>query len=196
MALDLSNYVDVPTRLRLALEAFPDLRITELPPTLVVDGQFVSVTVTVHRTPDDPVPVTATAWEPFPGKTPYTRDSEMMNASTSALGRALGFMGFGLGASIATSDEVLNRVTDRVHSPSTSREAGTGSGRTYQEPDPAGPMPRPSSKAASDPQKRLIRRLLQEKDYTIEDGLDVDTLTMSDAMALIDLLKAQPEVVR
>ena len=103
-----ADYVDVATRLTEAFTKYPDLRIVEHTPRLVDAGGalFVEVAVTVHRQADDPVPCTAHAWEPFPGKTGFVRDSEMMNASTSAVGRALGLMGFGAKKSIASADEV------------------------------------------------------------------------------------------
>ena len=186
--MNLDSYVDVSTRLSLALGKFPELRISESNPVIVKadQGNFVQVTTTVWRTPEDPIPARATAWEPIPGRTPFTRDSEMMNASTSALGRALGLMGFGIVGSIASADEVRNRVPQAPV-----REAGPV---VREESDPEGQIERPrSTKAASDPQKRLIRRLLAERSYDF-DG-DVETLTMGDAIELIDILK-QLEPIR
>lgn len=109
--MQLDNYIDVPTRLRLALTTHPELRILEQQPEVITigDRHYVQVTVTVYRSPDDPLPCTATAWEPWPGRTSFTKESEMMNCSTSALGRALGFMGFGLTTSLASRDEVAHR---------------------------------------------------------------------------------------
>jgi len=107
--MDLSNYVDVPTRFAAALERWPELRIMENRPEIVtIDGKtFISVTMQAWRTPDDPIPCQATCYEPFPGKTSFTRDSEQMNASTSALGRVLGLMmSFG---KLASFEEVRNR---------------------------------------------------------------------------------------
>jgi hypothetical protein len=61
------------------------------------------------RTPDDPQPCQATCFEPFPGKTSFTRDSEQMNASTSCLGRLAGLMmSF---PKMASLEEVQNRQT-------------------------------------------------------------------------------------
>ena len=111
MAFDktsLNSYVDVAARLALAYERWPELRLVEQAPIVVdMDGhKFIQITITAWRTPDDPVPCTASAWEPFPGTTPYTRNSEMMNCSTSAAGRVLGLMGIGSKASISSADEV------------------------------------------------------------------------------------------
>jgi hypothetical protein len=112
----LDGYVTVNERLRQAMELWPDMCVTETQPRVVEVGQatFIEVAVTVHRAPDDPIPTTAHAWEPIPGKTPYTRDSEMMNASTSALGRALGMMGIGTTSSLSSADEVIARQYDQA----------------------------------------------------------------------------------
>jgi hypothetical protein len=111
MAFDLSEYVDVKTRLKQALATFPQLRIVEHRPeiTQVGDQLFIECSVTVSRDPDDPIPVTAYMFEPYPGRTTFTKLSEQANGATSALGRALGYMGFGIDKSIATSNEVLGR---------------------------------------------------------------------------------------
>lgn len=111
MSYDLSDYVDVKTRLTQALAKYPDLRITEHRPVHVQVGEqlFIECAVTVARDPDDPVPVTAYMYEPFPGRTPYTKLSEQANGATSALGRALGYMGFGISTSLASANEVRNR---------------------------------------------------------------------------------------
>ena len=108
MAVNLDNYVDVPSRLRLALQQYPMLRVQELPVELVdwPGGAVLLCTVKVWRDPDDPHPAIATATEAIPGRTPYTKGSELMNGMTSALGRALGYMGFGINHSIASANEV------------------------------------------------------------------------------------------
>ena len=108
---NLGDYVDVPTRLAEALKRWPDLRIQETKPIIVtVDSQqYVEISCTVWRDLDDLIPMIAYCWEPIPGRTPYTKGSEMMNASTSCLGRALGFLGMGIGKSIASRNEVQAR---------------------------------------------------------------------------------------
>ena len=110
-AFNLGDYVDVPTRLAEALKRWPNLRIQETRPVIVtVDNQaYVEISCTVWRDDTDPLPTTAYCWEPIPGRTPYTKGSEMMNASTSCLGRALGFLGMGIGKSIASRNEIQAR---------------------------------------------------------------------------------------
>lgn len=120
MAFDMSNYVDVAERLKLALEKWGEgLRIQCDPPKVVTinDRTFIEVTTRAWRTPDDPLPSVATAWEPFPGQTTFTKNSEMMNCETSSLGRCLGMMGVGVRNSIATSNEVRNRQNDQEEHP-------------------------------------------------------------------------------
>jgi hypothetical protein len=111
VAFDLSEYVDVKTRLKQALALYPQLRIVEHRPeiTQVGDQLFIECSVTVSRDPDDPIPVTAYIFEPYPGKTSFTKNSEQANGATSVLGRALGYMGLGIDKSIASSNEVLGR---------------------------------------------------------------------------------------
>lgn len=111
--MDLTNYVDVPERFKQALAKWPDLRIMEKRPEIITIGDktFISVTMQAWRTPDDPIPAQATCFEPFPGKTSFTRDSEQMNASTSCLGRVLGLM-MSFGTKMASAEEVRNRQPD------------------------------------------------------------------------------------
>lgn len=113
MTFSMDDYVPVVDRLAQAYERWPELRLWEDPAQVVViDGQsFVASTVTAHRSPDDSHPAQATAWEPFPGRTSFTKNSEMMNAATSAVGRVLALMGIAAKKSIASRDEVRNRQT-------------------------------------------------------------------------------------
>jgi hypothetical protein len=129
--MDLSNYVDVATRLKLALDKWPDLRVQETGRELleVGDKLYLVCTVTAWRSADDLIPSIASAWEPLPGVTPYTRNSELMVGFTSALGRALGYMGIGIQSSIASANEVQARRSDGEGptSPQEPRRAPVGS---------------------------------------------------------------------
>jgi hypothetical protein len=88
---DLSNYKTVEERITEAKALFPQGRFqTELlvlPPGLA--EKYVAVKARFFRHHDDPTPGEGVAWETVPGKTPYTKDSELQNAETSAWGRAL-----------------------------------------------------------------------------------------------------------
>ena len=101
--MNLDGYVTVNERLKLALAKYPDLRVEELPFDIVeIGGQTnLHCTIRVYTTPDDTRPVLGSVLEPIPGRTPYTRNSELMVGMTSALGRALGYLGFGIDKGIA-----------------------------------------------------------------------------------------------
>jgi len=109
MGFSLDNYVDVATRLRLAFEKYPDLRIQETAREVIEmpdKSCFIRCTVTVWRDANDPIPVIASACELYPGRTPYTKNSESEVGFTSALGRALAFAGFSGNKALASRDEV------------------------------------------------------------------------------------------
>lgn len=113
-APDLSNYVDVATRIKLLTEKYPGACINCTAPKIIEVAGHTFIEVTAHidtnaTSDENSRTATASAWEPFPGKTPYTRDSEMMNAETSAIGRAIGALGIGLTGSMASQNEVANR---------------------------------------------------------------------------------------
>ena len=106
---NLDNYVDVPTRLTAALKKYPDLRIQETGREIIEmpdKSCFIRCTVTVWRDATDQIPAIASACEVYPGRTPFTKMSENEVGFTSALGRALGYMGFGINKSIASRNEV------------------------------------------------------------------------------------------
>lgn len=105
----MDDYEEVSVRLVKFFAKYPDGSIQcSTPREVEVGGSlFIEVTASAYREPTDPRPARATAREPFPGKTNFTRDSEQMNAETSAVGRALVNLGFGTKASL---EEVRNRV--------------------------------------------------------------------------------------
>lgn len=108
---DLGDYVTVPERVAQFYEQHPEGRIISDIPRIVEIGDrtFIEVTTRAYRSPDDPVPCQGSAWEPFPGRTPYTKDSEMMNAESSAIGRALAAAGIAVKRSIASANEIRAR---------------------------------------------------------------------------------------
>jgi hypothetical protein len=80
----------------------------------LVTQSFVVVVAAAYRHGLDDNPGIGMAWEVFPGRTPYTRGSELQNAETSAWGRAI----IAVGASdskrgVASREEVRNRAAER-----------------------------------------------------------------------------------
>lgn len=75
-----------------------------------IDGRtYIVYVAAAYRSPDDPMPGIGVAYEQFPGKTPYTRDSELMNAETSAWGRAIVAVLASESKSVASAEDVRNR---------------------------------------------------------------------------------------
>jgi len=210
MAFDLSEYVDVKTRLKQALKVFPQLRIVEHRPeiTQVGDQLFIECSVTVSRDPDDPIPVTAYMFEPYPGRTTFTKLSEQANGATSALGRALGYMGFGIDKSIASSNEVLGRQqateddrntvvsiarpTPTLDGPR-SKEIGSArlSARQQTEASQTAPRETSNSGGATPNQIKMLTQMCAER------GLDFDPtapMTYSEAKEMFLSIKPIPKV--
>lgn len=113
---NLDNYIPVSDRIDTWHEKYPEGRIVSDPPILrEVNGRwFVEVTSRVYRDVLDSVPCQASAWEPLPGSTPFTRDSEMMNAETAAIGRALAAAGIEVKRGMSSREDVRNRQPEPV----------------------------------------------------------------------------------
>lgn len=104
------DYVQVDERIRHFYERYPEGRIQ----TDIVEMTEARITMLarVFRAPDDPVPTTGHSWLGIPGSTPYTKGSEIENAETSAVGRALALMGFDTHKGLASAEEVRNKRQD------------------------------------------------------------------------------------
>lgn len=110
---DLGDYVTVPERMAAFFAAFPEgslqskiIRQEDLP-----EG-FIGVQAFAYRHPEDRLPGIGHAYEVFPGRTPYTKDSELQNAETSAWGRAIAAVLPGAATKgIATREDVVSRAS-------------------------------------------------------------------------------------
>ena len=105
----MDGYIDVATRLKMAFEKYPDLRIQETHREIVEmpdKSCFIRCIVTIWRTADDPIPVIGSACELYPGRTSFQKYSESEVGYTSAIGRCLAYMGFSGNKSLASADEV------------------------------------------------------------------------------------------
>lgn len=107
MSFDLSDYVDVRQRVELFWQSHPTGSIQfEFQGLLPGREDMFWGIARVWRTPEDTSPITGVAAELINGKTSFTRNSELMNLETSAIGRALGMLGIGIKKSLASRDEV------------------------------------------------------------------------------------------
>ena len=107
MSYDISDYVDVKTRIELLYKKYENASIQfEFMGLMEGNPDFIWGIARVYRTPDDVRPSTGTASELAQGKTAFTRGSELANLETSCIGRAIGALGIGLGKSMASKQEV------------------------------------------------------------------------------------------
>ncbi|MNW48368.1 hypothetical protein D3C74_257310 [compost metagenome] len=113
MGFDLPlDYIDVAERIRHLREHSPEASLQQVSIEFVrvAEQDYVVYTAACYRSADDPRPGIGTAWEQIPGKTPYTRGSEVQNAETAAWGRAIiaALRGEARGR-IASAEEVRNQ---------------------------------------------------------------------------------------
>lgn len=113
----MNDYVDVAERIRDFRKAYPEgsLQQVSIDFREVAGSAWVIFTAAAYRTPDDARPGHGTAWEPIPGKTPFTKGSEVQNAETAAWGRAIVAALAGDTKRIASREEVQNRRAEQDH---------------------------------------------------------------------------------
>jgi len=114
MSFNMDDYVDVAERIRVVKQMYPEAVFrpaNPMEPFKVVEiggATYIAYTAALYRDPFDACPAIACAWEEVPGKTPYTKGSELMNAETSAWGRCAIALGIP-SKKIASADEVKAR---------------------------------------------------------------------------------------
>lgn len=121
------DYIQVDERIQKFYERFPEGRLqSEIVEWVITDrGEHttrngkqdvlighVLMKGLAYRTPDDPLPGIGFSSMILPGGTPYTRNSEIENAETSAWGRAIAALGVEVRRGIATAEEVRNKEHD------------------------------------------------------------------------------------
>jgi len=214
MSFDLSNYVDVPTRIRQLRAKHPDAVLRPANPAepfriMDIGGrEFIIYTAACYRTPDDPMPAIACAAEPVIGASSFTRNSEVMNAETSAWGRAIMAALAVDEPHIASKEEVQNRRSDEQASiaeqvvrdvfpdaaPASSTHPAAHRPQPEQRPDGS----RKLAAVASVKQQNLIKKLSRERNIEHPSqhagdvlGRQIDslsTLTMKEASQVIESL--------
>jgi len=206
------DYIDVSARIAEFYNRYPEGSLQMDPPEWVdIEGaRFIWARGYAYRTPDDPRPGIGHAWEPVPGRTPYTRGSELMNLETSVWGRCTAALGIATKSGIASAQEV---------------RGAEGRRQAYTEPPGgSGPASRPSAREATRPaytssdkeagytakatdkQVGYLRKIMKEQniseyllaDFAAQDlGFEVpktglQDLTKYQAGKLIDGLTKQP----
>ena len=178
---DLKDYKTVPERIAEAKTLYPDGRFqTELLtlPTALAD-RYIAVKARFFRDASDPIPGEGVAWEVVPGKTPYTKDSELQNCETSAWGRAL-VAAFAVDASkgIASREEIQARQPQETKRQRSGPQQRTPRSRpTATETAPEAPSAVQVSESAGPsreaPDIELVRWVAKQK-LALLDGLAGD----------------------
>ena len=125
------DYVDVAERIRQYKEKYPNgvLKALHEPQLVSVDGAHFIVYAAMAQPEPEAHPTVygvGYAWEPVPGRTPFTKDSELMNAETSAWGRAIIALGDFETKKIASLNEVRNRAENEAQDGNADTAGSTG----------------------------------------------------------------------
>jgi hypothetical protein len=178
------DYVDVAERIRIFRDKYPEGSLQPVNPGKPFDiieiGNkcFIAYTAAAYRHPGDTLPGVAVAWEPFPGPTQFTRDSELMNAETSAWGRAI------MAALAADSKRIAS--LDEVRARKAAQDAGHPSAESDDQPRRSSPGS--AATPATEQQERAL--------YAISKKLEKlppakGTLSKVEAGKLIEKLQAE-----
>ncbi|NDC18661.1 MAG: hypothetical protein EBZ87_00110 [Microbacteriaceae bacterium] len=171
MSFSMEGYVDVAERIRRFKAAYPNGCLRPFNPSepfriMEIGGrEFIVYTAAAFRSPDDPCPGIAVAAEPAVGQTSFTKMSEVMNAETSAWGRAIVAVLAADSQRIASAEEVRNRQIE------TPREVSGAPITPIASPErkPSGREAAGASDRVSDKQLGLLNKLIRERG--IEDAL-------------------------
>lgn len=207
MGYEMNGYVDVAERIRQLREKHPEAVLRPWNPAepfriMEIGGrEFIVYVAACYRTPDDPMPAVAVAAEPAIGKTNFTRDSEVMNAETSAWGRCIVAALAADTQKVASLNEVRNRQQDDRQPAAPMKPAAVAKafgGEVVDAPsldesyDPTGPVPFPKNAPArsSEPsasgggfgfitakQRGLMMKLAREK--------NLDTATLREFLRIV-----------
>lgn len=108
MSFDISGYIQVSERLQQFKLDYPEGSVQTIDWQIVdIAGEpHIVVQAAAYRTPDDPRPGIGTSFMSMPGKSPYTRGSELECCETSAWGRSLAALGIATHRGVASADEI------------------------------------------------------------------------------------------
>lgn len=200
----MENYIDVAERIRQFRAAFPNGCLRPANPSEpfkiqeIGGREFIIYVAAAYRTPDDPMPAIAVAAEPAVGKTNFTRDSEVMNAETSAWGRAIVAALAADTQKIASLEEVRNRQVDES-SPTVSVP------KLRPVPSPDHPSNHNSQRPVAsistgdlitDKQKGMLSKVAREKGLTGDDLIHlVEAVTEKKIASITELSKKDASAV-
>jgi hypothetical protein len=115
-----NDYIDVAARIVEFRTQHPEGSLQPADPTTpyrvetIAGDTYIVVVAAAYRSPDDPRPGMGMAYEVYPGRTNFTRGSELQNAETSAWGRAIvAALAADTKRGVASAEEVRNRSAER-----------------------------------------------------------------------------------
>lgn len=187
-----SGYIEVKDRIVAFYEKHPQgslqSEIVEFGENIVVMKGY------AYRTPDDPRPGIGHSQMPMPGKTTFTRDSEVENAETSAWGRAIAALGFEVKRSVASADEIRFKESDKDSPPSES-DSAAASIASRSSTDDATPAQKRKLMAEG---KKLFGNEagIREFVYRITKKRKSADLTKDDMTTLFDAMKDAAELIK
>lgn len=191
MSFDLNNYVDVAERIRTFRDRHPEGSLQpaniDRPYTIeTIDGRtFIVYVACAYRSPEDTRPGIGCAWEPFPGTSPFVKNSELQNAETSAWGRAIVACLAADTQKIATVNDVRNRQAEQ---PQTKPAVAT-------KPNPVD-VPTQTVRGVNKAQKTYINKTASVVAERL--GMTVDDLMINLCGVTVDELKGDsaPQVIQ
>jgi len=111
------DYIDVASRIIEFRKSWPKGNLSQVKLEFLKDfggKDWVVYTAAAYRSPEDTNPGIGTAWEPVPGPTRFTKDSEVQNAETAAWGRAMvAALAVDTKKGVASSEEIRNRTPEK-----------------------------------------------------------------------------------
>jgi hypothetical protein len=164
MSYSMEGYVDVAERIREFRAKYPNGCLRPFNPAepfrvMEIGGrEFIVYTAAAFRSPEDTLPAVAVAAELAVGKTNFTRESEVMNAETSAWGRAIVALLVADTQRVASLEEVRNRQAEDVV-----KEAPKTPYKPRTQAKSEGASVTALSSSASSAQLGLIKKLAKEK---------------------------------
>ena len=116
MTFQLDGYLTVAERIAQLKAKYPEAVLRPFNPAEpftikeIAGTEYIVYVAACYKTPTDPLPAIAVAIEPCVAKSNFTRDSQVMNAETSAWGRAImAALACDTTGKVASADEVQNR---------------------------------------------------------------------------------------
>ena len=168
MSFDLDpDYKQVPERIAELKAVHPDAVLRPVNPdkpfdvVTMGDRAFIVYAAACYRDPTDQLPAIGVAWEPFPGRTPYTKDSELQNAETSAWGRAIVASLRSESKAVASAEDVRNRRADQEHG-----DSPVGTAPAAPRTPPSAPRPQASGSGVPCPTDGCAGHLVQRATKT------------------------------